>query len=277
MESSTCLPAQKNLDLTALFENPIAFHRVFARLMGNAAGGLFLGQLNYWSIKMRKKGNAWFYKTAADWHDETMLSRREIENARKKLQGLGILEIKRKGVPAKIYFKVNHEALSLAISQFAICDNLECTAEDPSLSDVTNKSATNDNQECQMLQTTTETTQRLNRDTTTSTNKIFDRNEPQTTAYPMPKDWQPSDLICDLFEEQFHPDLKDWVNDKISGFIYFWTNRKTKRKDWNGKLVQWVMKGYEMEFESQQLTKNTTAAGNLTDRSWADNLMEAGE
>jgi hypothetical protein len=57
-------------------------------------------------------GDVWFYKTQAEIEDETGLTRYEQEGARKKLVASGVLEEQKKGIPAKLYFRVNPVALA---------------------------------------------------------------------------------------------------------------------------------------------------------------------
>lgn len=93
-------------ELRYLLRRPIAFHRAFADLAGSAAGGLFLSQLFYWSDK-GADAEGWIYKTIAEWTDETALSRREQESARAALVALGVLEVERRGLPARLWFRLD--------------------------------------------------------------------------------------------------------------------------------------------------------------------------
>lgn len=101
---------------TSLLKRPIAFHRVFAQISGSATTGLFLSQLWYWS-EHTSNTDGWFYKTAIEWQEETALTRREQETARKKLRLLGILEEKKECLPRKLFFRLNRERLVLAVQQ----------------------------------------------------------------------------------------------------------------------------------------------------------------
>lgn len=89
-----------------LLDRPIAYHRILARIAGSVSGGVFLSQALYWS-KRTTLPDSWFYKTAGEWFDETFLTRREQETVRKRLVALKILEERKNGVPAKLYFRVN--------------------------------------------------------------------------------------------------------------------------------------------------------------------------
>lgn len=88
----------------------VAYRVIFARLVGSAAGGLLLGQALYWSERTTD-ASGWFWKTRQQWTDELGLTRREQEVARKRLRQLGILEERRRGVPAKLYYRVDIDKL----------------------------------------------------------------------------------------------------------------------------------------------------------------------
>lgn len=95
-------------NLLNLVDRPIAFQRSFVRLGVGVTGALLLSQLIYWQVRMQGE---WFYKTQSDLEEETGLSRYEQEGARKKLVSLGVLEEQKKGIPAKLYFRVNEQVL----------------------------------------------------------------------------------------------------------------------------------------------------------------------
>jgi hypothetical protein len=91
---------------------PIAFHCVFAKIGGSVATGIFLSQAWYWT---QRTPDGWFWKTGEQWEEETGLTRREQEQARRMLKDRGLIEEVRKGAPAKLYFKVNAGALEEAL------------------------------------------------------------------------------------------------------------------------------------------------------------------
>ncbi len=104
-------------DILSLLDSPIAFHRIFVSVTGSVTAALFLSQTVYWS-KRTRNGEGWFYKSRDEWTEETGLSRFEQEHARKTLKKLGILEEKREGLPAKLFFRLvssrlNYELTSL--------------------------------------------------------------------------------------------------------------------------------------------------------------------
>lgn len=95
--------------LAKLLDKPIAFHRCFVNLCGSVSAGIMLSQGWYWSYvsedEMRRDG--WFYKTEQEWQKETGLTRREQQRARAILRKTGVWEENRKGVPARMFFRVD--------------------------------------------------------------------------------------------------------------------------------------------------------------------------
>jgi hypothetical protein len=82
-----------------------------------------LSQALYWTRKLADQParEGWFWKTREDWRNETGLSRREQDSARRALKALGLWQECRLGMPAKVWFRVNLDALGrlLAPEQFA--------------------------------------------------------------------------------------------------------------------------------------------------------------
>ncbi|WP_275931311.1 hypothetical protein [Aeromonas sp. 1HA1] len=105
-------------------DRPIAFHRPFVAITGSVTAALFLSQALYWAkrCKVHDDGSAWFYKTQADWEEETGLTRYEQEGARKTLRNLEVLKEKRVGLPAQLYFCIDLVALEAVMNA---CDFLQ--------------------------------------------------------------------------------------------------------------------------------------------------------
>jgi len=99
--------------ITTLLERTIAYHPVFRDVAGSTVGGLFLSQAYYWSTggRIASERAGWFYKTGAEWLQETRLSRSEQDRARRDLRKVGLLEEKRRGNPAKMFYRLNLERL----------------------------------------------------------------------------------------------------------------------------------------------------------------------
>jgi hypothetical protein len=102
--------------LKTILKRPIAFHRVFAEIGGGVAAGLMLSQAWYWSQRTDDP-NGWFWKTAQDWQEETALTRREQEGARRSLRATGFWQEERRGVPAKLFFRIDVKKLAASLSR----------------------------------------------------------------------------------------------------------------------------------------------------------------
>lgn len=105
-----------NADLirSTLCKRPIAFYPVFVPLAGSVGGAVFMSQLLHWSDKGHDQ-NGWIYKTQEEWTAETYLSRREQDSARDTLKKNGILEEKKAGIPARLYYRIDFDALATAL------------------------------------------------------------------------------------------------------------------------------------------------------------------
>lgn len=99
----------------------IAFNPFFADIGGGAIPGLFLSQAFYWQ-KINGPGE-WWWKTGADWTEETRLTRREQERARRKLKAVGVLEEECRGSPATMHYKVRIDKVMCALG--IRCDDPE--------------------------------------------------------------------------------------------------------------------------------------------------------
>lgn len=112
--------------LELLTEKPIAYHRPLIRKFG-IIPGIFLGQLLYWQGKGSK--GEWTYKTQVEMKNETCLTRRNQETARRKLLENGVLEEKLVGIPAQLHYRVNIVKLAecLGISSMAEPSKQVCT------------------------------------------------------------------------------------------------------------------------------------------------------
>ena len=96
--------------LLMILDNPIAYHRIYATITGSVTSAVMLSQSMYWTPRTTDP-HGWFYKTADEWQEETGLSRREQETARRILKDLQILEEKKQGLPCKLFFRLNLEVL----------------------------------------------------------------------------------------------------------------------------------------------------------------------
>lgn len=104
--------------IEAMNDQPIAFNKHYVFIGCGINGALMLSQLVYWTART-KNSDGWIYKTQHDWTMETGLTRKEQENARKRLKDLGFLKENKRGVPCKVYFKVERENLYKALIEYS--------------------------------------------------------------------------------------------------------------------------------------------------------------
>lgn len=103
----------------------LSYNTLFAKALGgNVPAAVFLSQAFFWQEKAKYKSGidfdseGYFSKTAAEWHEETGLSPEQQKTARVRLVDAKILLEKRAGLPAKMYFKIDIEALVSGISGY---------------------------------------------------------------------------------------------------------------------------------------------------------------
>jgi len=100
-----------------LLKRPIAYQPVIAKAFGSVNLGILWSQLYYWSDKMNDK-DGWIFKTSRQLYEETALSRKEQETARKIGLSLGVLEEKLSGNPATLHFRINEDTAFEVINKF---------------------------------------------------------------------------------------------------------------------------------------------------------------
>ena len=101
-----------------LLRRPIAYHVTVAKAFGSIQLAILWSQFYYWSDKT-DDSDGWIYKTADDIYNETALKRRGQQTARVLGVELGVLEEERKGMPAKMHFRINMEKAIEIIEEYA--------------------------------------------------------------------------------------------------------------------------------------------------------------
>lgn len=97
------------MQLTEFAGSAVAVYPAFRRVLGlSACAAQFLSQAVYWTERTE---DGWFYKTETEWEEEIGLSCKEVRTARRRLVQLALLEEVRKGVPAKMHFRVDSTLL----------------------------------------------------------------------------------------------------------------------------------------------------------------------
>lgn len=110
------------MDVLSLLDRPIAYHRVFVTLTGSVTAAVLLSQAVYWSRRTGENGG-WWWKTAADWTEETGLTRREQETARAILRELGFWQEEKRGIPARLWFFLDVPALETVLRETSMAEN----------------------------------------------------------------------------------------------------------------------------------------------------------
>jgi hypothetical protein len=90
-------------------EDYLGFQNRCVRKFGPAAG-IFVRQLVYWTGRQYYP-EGWIYKTQSEMEQETGLSRWHQEKARDILKSQGVLEEKPRGLPRRLWYWVDLEAL----------------------------------------------------------------------------------------------------------------------------------------------------------------------
>ena len=111
-------------------DRPIAFNRDFVSIGCGIKGALMLSQAVYWAKRTTSKDMS-FYKTQAEWEEETGLTRHEQAGAQKTLQELGFIKVEKKGMPAKNYYFVQEEAIFEALLEIGSQSSEKRTTSHP--------------------------------------------------------------------------------------------------------------------------------------------------
>jgi hypothetical protein len=102
-----------------LGQSYVSYHPLLAAVTGNVKAALFLSHAIAWSRYVhlsQPDRDGWFWLRATDWYEGAGLSGREQASARGILKELGVLEEKRIGVPAKIWYRLNLDRLGQSVA-----------------------------------------------------------------------------------------------------------------------------------------------------------------
>lgn len=101
--------------LLDIFDEPIVFHRSYVPIAGGITAALFLSHAGYACEDQPNEHDGWFIRSQAEWERDTGLTRREQETARRLLRERGLLEERRVGMPAVLWYRVNWARLREAL------------------------------------------------------------------------------------------------------------------------------------------------------------------
>ena len=105
--------------LLDVFDTPVTFHRCLVPVAGGVHAALLLSQAIWTTQSLDTEANGWFLKSQEQWAGETGLSRWEQETARRALRQAGLLEERRVGMPARLWFRVCASAVWAAMQAHA--------------------------------------------------------------------------------------------------------------------------------------------------------------
>lgn len=115
--------AQEIKDLLAILGSRyVAYYPALASVTGSPKAALMLGHAMYMTRVVMEKQPVragWFWKTSAEWKQATGLTVRELETARRTLVTAGVLSEERRGMPAKLWFRVNLDELAKGLCEMA--------------------------------------------------------------------------------------------------------------------------------------------------------------
>ncbi len=106
-------------DLIAQFmgrQNTIPVPMPFVRILGDYTSAAFLSQCIYWCDRT-DDADAWFYKSHDEWAAELHLSSDQVRRCVKTCGGM--VEVKRAGIPARNYYRVNQDLVTVALQNLA--------------------------------------------------------------------------------------------------------------------------------------------------------------
>lgn len=101
--------------LLDVFDAPVSFHRCLVPVTGGITSALLLSQAIWTSQWLEPAADGWFLRSQDEWTQETGLSRWEQESARRALRRSGLLEERRIGMPARLWFRVRPDAVWRAL------------------------------------------------------------------------------------------------------------------------------------------------------------------
>ena len=103
--------------IAEFLKRPIAYQPVLAKAFDSVKLGILWSQLYYWHDKGSEK-DGWIYKTQHEIYDETGLSRKEQETARKIGRELGVLEERYVKAESRMFYRVDINRAIEVVNKF---------------------------------------------------------------------------------------------------------------------------------------------------------------
>lgn len=118
------MSASTNLLRSVLGNRVVAYHPVFARALGSVPAAVMLSQAYYWQENPKGNdtleidGEDYFAKTYEDWYDATGITRNFQQTSRELLRMTGFWLEERRGMPAKMYYRIDFDLLITVMSKY---------------------------------------------------------------------------------------------------------------------------------------------------------------
>ncbi len=97
--------------------HPVAYYPIISKAVGSTNAGVFLSQMMYWEGK-QENDQGWIRKPFMEISNELGLTRHELDNVRKRLKELKIIEESKMGVPCKIHYRFHWSVVNQLITDF---------------------------------------------------------------------------------------------------------------------------------------------------------------
>jgi len=238
-----------SLNWQVILDRPIAFHRIFSRITGSVNAGLMLSQGFYWSGRTGSN-NGWFWKTQEEWEEETTLTRRQQETAREILRSKGFFKEEFRGIPRKLWFKLDIDAVENAILEY---QNKTLVTLLPHKNAIMQATET----PCSISQNS-QAIHRLHTETTTKTTSKKKKREEKIEPTLF-------DIESTVIEPHFlpstftvSPNLLEWAKTHVEGIDIYretdkfrdhFTSKPKKYTDWPAAWRNWMRNAYKWEQE----------------------------
>ena len=218
----------------------IPVRQEYIGFVGNIKNAVFFSQLIYWSERANRADGG-VYKTSKQWQAELGLSKREVENARAKLEEMGILTVEphRANGHFTNHYYLDFGALERAFKVYLGIEDdvldaefVEETAEAPA-------------EACGVAEPVVV-------EAVTNHRRV---NTNRTVKTPMPKDFTPTvETIEALKAQGYHPSLLERYLKECSEY-YTVKHNHHRYTDWDEVFKTWCSKNPKQDANTERLDR----------------------